>query len=163
MTETKQQIQMIEKIVVNTGLGRISQQAQFEDKILPELEKEFATITGQKASRRQAKKSIAGFKTRAGQIIGLTVTLRGSRMKDFFDRLVNLVLPRVKDFRGLPETNVDQNGNLNIGLKEQNVFPEIDVEKSKVSFGIQVTVVPKKKERKTAIDFYRRYGVPLKK
>ncbi len=163
MTNEKKQSPTIEKIVVNTGIGRASQQAQFEDKILPEIEKELAVITGQKPSRRQAKKSIAGFKTRAGQIIGLTVTLRGARMNDFFDRLVNLVLPRVKDFRGLAEKNVDANGNLNIGLKEQSVFPEIDLEKSKVTFGVQVTVVPKKKGRSSAIDFYRRYGVPLKK
>ncbi len=163
MTDTKKQTYAIEKIVVNTGLGRASQQAQFEDKILPEIEKELATIVGQKPSRRQAKKSIAGFKSRAGQIIGLAATLRGSRMNDFLERLVNLVLPRVKDFRGLSEKNVDANGNLNIGLKEQSVFPEIDLEKSKMTFGIQITIVPRKKERDAAIAFYRRYGVPLKK
>lgn len=163
MEKTKEQIKEVEKIVVNVGVGRASQQAQFEDKILPEIAKELAIITGQKASPRQAKKSIAGFKTRAGQIVGLAVTLRGARRDDFLHRLINLVLPRVKDFRGLAEKNVDANGNLNIGLKEQTVFPEIDVEKSKVTFGIQITVVPKKKQRSSAIDFYRRSGVPLKK
>ena len=153
----------IEKIVINAGIGRLSQQGQFEDKILPEVEKEFATITGQKASIRKAKKSIAGFKIREGQIIGLKATLRHKRMEDFLERFANLVLPRVKDFRGLDIGNVDENGNLNVGLKEQNVFPEIDMEKSKVNFGIQVTIVPYKKDREIAIDLYRRLGLPLKK
>ncbi len=160
MEDIKKQI---EKVVINAGIGRASQQAQFEDKILPEIEKDFAAITGQKPSERKAKKSIAGFKTRTGQIVGLTATLRGARMVDFFERLVNLALPRVKDFRGLTLSNVDANGNLNIGLREQTVFPEIDLEKTKVTFGIQVTVVPKEKNRDSAIDFYRRSGVPLKK
>lgn len=152
----------IEKVVVNTGLGRMNQQAQFEDKLLPEVENEFATITGQKASPRKSKKSIAGFKIREGQTIGLKVTLRKKRMEDFLKRLANLALPRVKDFRGLNLENVDENGNLNIGLKEQNVFPEINTEKSHVSFGIQVTLVPRERNREKAIDLYRRLGLPLK-
>ncbi len=160
MEDLKKQI---EKVVVNAGIGRAGQQPQFEDKILPEIEREFATITGQKPSERQAKKSIAGCKTRAGQIVGLTATLRGARMEDFMQRLINLALPRVKDLRGLPLTNVDTNGNLNIGLREQTMFPEVDLEKTKVTFGVQVTIVPKVKNRDSAIDFYRRCGVPLKK
>jgi large subunit ribosomal protein L5 len=155
--------QQIEKIVVNAGLGRLSQQGQFEEKILPEIDKEFSAITGQKASVRPAKKSVAGFKIREGQIIGLKTTLRHKRMEDFLTRLINLALPRVKDFRGLEISNVDESGNLNIGFKEQVVFPEIDTEKSRVNFGIQVTVVPRKKNRETAIDLYRRLGLPLKK
>lgn len=153
----------IEKVVVNAGLGRLSQQGQFEEKILPEVEKEFAAITGQKGSARPAKKSIAGFKIRENQTIGLKVTLRSRRMEDFLKRLANLALPRVKDFRGLDLKNVDENGNLNIGIKEQVVFPEIDTEKSKVNFGMQVTVVPKEKDRESSIDLYRRLGLPLKK
>lgn len=159
----KQIRQQIEKIVVNAGLGRLSQQGQYEEKILPEVEKEFAVITGQKPQTRPAKKSIAGFKIREGQIIGLKATLRHKRMEDFLERIANLTLPRVKDFRGLDLGKVDENGNLNIGFKEQTVFPEIDTEKSKVSFGVQVTVVPKKKNREAAIDLYRRLGLPLKK
>ncbi len=160
MEDVKKQI---EKIVVNAGIGRISGQAQFEDKILPEIKKDLAAITGQKPSERKAKKSIAGFKTREGQIVGLTATLRGVRMADFFERLVNLALPRVKDFRGLALSNVDTNGNLNIGFREQTVFPEINLEKMKVTFGVQVTIVPKEKRRNSAIDFYRAHRVPLKK
>ncbi len=153
----------IEKIVVGAGLGRLSQQGQFEEKILPEVVKEFSMITGQKAATRPAKKSIAGFKIREGQIIGLKATLRQRRMEDFFERLAKLALPRVKDFRGLDLKNVDESGNLNIGFKEQSVFPEIDMEKSKVNFGLQVTIVPRKKNRVFAIDLYRRLGLPLKK
>jgi large subunit ribosomal protein L5 len=155
--------QQIEKIVVNAGIGRLSQQANFDDKILPEVQKEFSAITGQKPSVRAAKKSIAGFKIRENQVVGLKVTLRQKRMEDFFERLVGLALPRVKDFRGLDLSNVDENGNLNVGFKEQNVFPEIDVEKSKTNFGLQVTIVPRKKNRDSAIDLYRRLGLPLKK
>ncbi len=155
--------QQIEKIVVNAGIGRLSQQGQFEEKILPAVNKEFSVITGQKALTRPAKKSIAGFKIRTGQVIGLKTTLRQKRMEDFFARLVNLALPRVKDFRGLDLKNIDERGNLNIGFREQNVFPEIDMEKSKVNFGIQVTIVPRNKNREAAIDLYRRLGLPLKK
>ena len=153
----------IEKVVVNSGVGRRSQEDHFEDKTLPEIERDLANITGQKPSRRQAKQSIAGFKVRAGQIIGLKATLRGARMRDFLNKVINMALPRVKDFRGLNLTNVDENGNLNIGFKDQIVFPEIELEKTKINFGIQVTIVPKKKNREAAIDLYRSLGVPLKK
>lgn len=153
----------IEKVVVNSGLGRKSQEDHFEDKNLPEIEKDLAAITGQKPSRRPAKQSIAGFKMRAGQIVGIKVTLRGARMRDFLNRTINAALPRVKDFRGLNLSNVDGNGNLNIGFKDQTVFPEIELEKTRINFGIQITVVPKNKDREAAIDLYRSLGVPLKK
>lgn len=151
------------KIVVNVGLGKLRNQASFEEKILPEVVKETAVITGQKPALRAAKKSIAGFKTRQGDTIGLQMTLRGKRMEDFFARLVNFVLPRVKDFRGIDLSNVDHDGNLNVGFKEQFIFPEIVPEKSKVNFGLQVTIVTDLKNREKAIDFYRSAGVPLKK
>ncbi len=153
----------LEKIVINVGLGKFCQAPGFEDKTLPAVEEELAVITGQKPSRRQAKKSIAGFKTRAGNVVGLQVTLRGKRMEDFLKRLINLVMPRVKDFRGIDPKNIDGNGNLNIGFREQFVFPEIQPEKSKVDFGIQITMVALTKNRDAAIDFYRSIGVPLKK
>ena len=156
-------IKKIEKIVLNAGIGRLSGQAQFEEKLLPAVITDLSVIAGQKPSTRPAKKSIAGFKIREGQIVGLAVTLRRKRMADFLTRLVNLALPRVKDFRGLDLKNVDGQGNLNIGFREQTVFPEIDPEKTKVSFGLQVTLVPKEKDRKKAIDLYRSLGVPLKR
>lgn len=152
----------LEKIVVSVGIGKFIERSGFKDKVLPEIEKDIANITGQKASVRQARKAISNFKTRVGDPIGLQVTLRGQRMRDFFVRLNRVVLPRVKDFRGLDEKNVDHGGNLNIGFKEQYVFPEIDMDTSNLSFGLQVTVVPTVKERESAIAFYRKEGVPLK-
>ena len=153
----------LEKIVVNVGIGRLVQQSNFQEKILPEIIGELTLITGQKPSPRGAKKSIAGFKTRTGDIVGLQVTLRRKRMNDFLKRLTEISLPRVKDFRGISLRNVDGGGNLNIGFKEQYVFPEIKAETSKVHFGLQVTFVPILKNREKAIDLYRRLGVPLKK
>ncbi len=153
----------LEKIVLSAGLGKLRNQPSFEDKVLPAIEEELAVITGQKPARRQAKKSIAGFKTRTGDIIGLQVTLRGKMMNDFLKRLINLVIPRVKDFRGIDLKNVDERGNLNVGFREQFVFPEISAEKSRINFGIQVTLVVSTKNREEAIDFYRSVGVPLKK
>lgn len=153
----------IEKIVINIGIGKLTQRAHFKDKVFPDVVKELSVITGQKPAVRQAKKAIANFKTRTGDPVGLRVTLRGTRMEDFFGRLVNLALPRVKDFRGIALTNIDQHGNLNIGFREQYVFPEIDIDHSTVNFGLQVTIVPKNKNREKAIDFYTLAGVPLKK
>ncbi|MDO8557382.1 MAG: 50S ribosomal protein L5 [Candidatus Jorgensenbacteria bacterium] len=163
---TKQQYtarRFLEKIVVNVGLGRLKGQANFEEKVLPEIAKEIAVISGQKPANRVAKKSIAGFGTREGDIIGLQVTIRRSRMDDFLKKLVAVVIPRVKDFRGLELSNVDTNGNLNIGFHDQYVFPEINMEKSRIPFGLQVTCVPKVRNRVKAIDFYRSIRVPLKK
>lgn len=153
----------LEKIVINVGLGRARNQSQFEDKILPEIIKELSFICGQKPAVRAAKKSIAGFKIRKGDIIGLQATLRGKRMEDFFNKIINIILPRVKDFRGILLKNIDGDGNLNIGFREQFVFPEIMAEKSNVSFGLEMTIVPVVKKRDAAIDFYRRFGLPLKK
>ncbi|MBI5401536.1 50S ribosomal protein L5, partial [Candidatus Wolfebacteria bacterium] len=121
----------LEKIVVNLGVGRMSQQQNFSDKILPELIKDFAFITGQKPKSAPAKKSIAGFKIRQGQIVGLVATLRGNRAHDFMDKLIKIVFPRVRDFRGVDLKNVDKNGILSIGFKEHVVFPEISSETSK--------------------------------
>lgn len=152
----------IEKIVVNVGVGRLRQLGQFEEKIFPEIVREVSLITGQKPISRPAKKAIAGFKTRLGDIVGLKVTLRGKRMFDFFSRFVNVVLPRIKDFRGLDLKNVDASGNLSVGLADQLIFPEIDADTTKVDFGLEVTIVTKTKNREKAIKLYRELGVPLK-
>jgi len=161
--KTQLEIKKIEKVIVNTGLGKLRNNAQFEDKLLPEVMKELALITGQKPAPRKAKKSIAGFKTRTGDIIGLQVTIRGKRMADFLKRTLNVVFPRVKDFRGLELTCLDGSGNLNIGFKEQFVFPEINIEQSKVNFGLQITIVPKIRNLAKAIDLYRSIGIPFKR
>lgn len=152
----------IEKVVVNVGVGKLRTQSSFEEKVLPEIMKELASLTGQHPSVRKTTKSIAGFKLRAGDIVGLQTTLRGGRARAFFTKLVAIVLPRVKDFRGLAPTSVDHDGNLNIGFREQAVFPEIELEKSRVSFGVQVTVVPKHRNRDAAVALYRKLGVPLR-
>ena len=150
------------KIVINCGIGKLRSQSQFDEKVLPEIEKEIATITGQKPAERVAKKSISTFKIREGEVVGLQVTLRKQRMNDFLTKVSSIVLPRVKDFRGLELSNVDHDGNLNFGFREQTVFPEINPERSRVTFGMQVTVVPRKKDREAAIALYRSLGVPLK-
>ena len=155
--------QFLEKIVIDAGIGRLSNQPNFEDKALVQVTRDISLITGQKAQIRRAKKSIAGFKIRDGQIVGLKVTLRKKRMIDFFERLVRIVLPRVRDFRGLDLKTIDGGGTLNIGLKEQQVFPEIDPEHSPVSFSLGISVVPRIKNRGKAVETYRALGVPLRK
>ena len=154
----------IQKVVVNVGTGRLSSQPHFEDKILPEVVKEFAVITGQKPRTNPAKKSIAGFKVREGAIVGISATIRGWRMAAFIDRLNRIVFPRIRDFRGLSLSNIDGRGNLTVGIKEHIVFPEVNQEDSKFAFGLQVSVVPRfVNGRGEAIELYRKLGFPLKK
>ncbi len=154
---------IVEKVVINVGVGRMSGQNSFEEKTLPEILKEVSLITGQKPVTMAARKSIAGFKIREGDIVGIKITLRKKRMEDFMKKIIHVVLPRVKDFRGLEESCVDEAGNLNIGLRDQFVFPEINQNDSKVQFGMQVTAVAKTKKRDKMIDFWKSIGVPLKK
>ncbi|BCX16144.1 MAG: 50S ribosomal protein L5 [Candidatus Parcubacteria bacterium] len=153
----------LEKVVVNTGIGRLSQNPNFTDKILPEVMKEISLICGQKPAICKAKKSIAGFKLREGQIVGLKVTLRGKRMYDFVERLIKIALPRVRDFKGINLKNVDSKGNLNLGFKEQVVFPEIDQDTSWVDFGLQVTITVNARKREEAIELYKKLGFVFKK
>jgi len=152
----------IEKIVLNSGVGRTSLLPNFEDKTLKQIQGDLAKIAGQASHLRRTNKSIAGFKSREGQIVGLRITLRGRKMVDFFERFIRIVLPRVRDFSGLALTNVDQGGVLNVGIREQLVFPEINAEDSTFIFPLQITMVPKQKERTAALAAYRELGVPLK-
>lgn len=156
------EIPKIEKVVVNAGVGRLSQQPNFEEKILPEIIKELSLITGQRPAETQSKQSIAGFKIREGQIVGLKITLRGKRMNDFIQRIIKAVLPRIRDFRGIILKNIDSRGNLNIGLRDQMVFPEINPEESKVDFGLQISIVCNAQKREEAIELYKSLGFPLK-
>jgi len=153
----------LEKVVVNVGVGRLSSQPNFEDKILPEITKELSLITGQKAATRPATQSIAGFKTRAGTIVGLKTTLRGNRLQEFLKKLIHVVLPRVRDFRGIKTSAVDAGGNLTIGIKEHLVFPEISPELSKVNFGMEVTIVPKISSPEKSFELYKSLGIPFSK
>ena len=135
--------------------------AQFEATILPEISRELALITGQKPEPRPARKSIAGFKIREGNIVGLRVILRGRRMRDFLERLVKVALPRVRDFRGINHNQIDGEGNLTIGFRDHTVFPEITPEDSKFNFGFQVTLVSGIKNPDEAYAFFKGLGVPL--
>ncbi len=152
----------LEKIVVNAGIGRLSQQPTFEEKILPHVIRNTAILSGQRPQIRRAHKSIAGFKIREGQIVGLRTTLRRRKMVDFFERLITMVLPRVRDFSGLDLHAIDAHGTLHIGFKEQFVFPEVDAEESPFVFSFGVNIVPRRRGREAAIEAYRRFGTPLK-
>lgn len=154
----------LEKIVVNTSFGKLTTLADFSDKGLPEIQQSIAAITGQKAQERPAKKSISGFKLREGTIVGLKVTLRGKKMMQFLDKVNAIVMPRVRDFRGISSKGIDQAGNLTFGIKEHTVFPEIILENSRVAFGVEITLVPRKTmKRDEALAFYRGLGIPLEK
>jgi len=153
----------LEKIVIDAGVGRLGQQPNFEEKALPQISRDIAAITGQKPQVRRAKKSIAGFKLREGQIVGLRVTLRKAKMVDFFERLITIVLPRVRDFSGLGATMIDNGGVLNLGIREHMVFPEISPEQSPVSFSIGISMVPKVKNKERSLEEFKRFGVPIKK
>ena len=153
----------LEKIVINVGIGKMSNLPNFQEKILPALSQELGAITGQKAAFRPAKKSIAGFKLRTGTVVGLKTTLRRKRMSEFLKKLVQVTLPRVRDFRGINPKAVDLNGNLTIGIKEHLVFPEISPEISKTNFGMEITIVPKLRNKKMAMELYKELKIPFKK
>ena len=153
----------LEKIVVAVGVGKLKQNAQFDTQILPEITKDLTAITGQKPQPRPAKKSIAGFKLREGTMVGLRVTLREKRMKDFLGRMINVALPRVRDFRGIDPKQIDAAGNLTIGVREHTVFPEISPEDSKFDFGFQVTLVSGAKNKEQARAVFDRLGIPFEK
>ncbi len=148
----------LEKIVVNMGLGEATQNAKVIDVGADELGK----ITGQKASVRRAKKSIAQFKVRAGQPIGVTVTLRGDRMFDFLDRLFSISLPRVRDFRGVSARGFDGRGNYTLGLRDQLIFTEIDYLKVDKARGMNVCVVTTAKTDEEARKLLQLMGMPFR-
>lgn len=144
------------KVAVNTGVGRIQDEKQKEA-----IQKYLMAITGQYAVPRRAKKAIAAFKTRIGQVIGYSVTLRGKRMYEFLDRLVHTALPRTRDFRGIPLSAFDANGNLTIGVKEHIVFPEMIGEDVRFLFGLEVTVVTTAKTKAEGVALLRHMGFPI--
>jgi len=151
----------LEKIVVAVGVGKLRQRSGFADTILPEIEKDLTAITGQKPARSAARQSIAGFKTRAGDVVGLKVTLRGKRMKAFLERLVGAVLPRIRDFKGIDPKQIDNQGNLTIGIREHIVFPEVNPDEVKFDFGLEITLVSNAKDKDKGYELYKSLGVPL--
>ena len=148
----------IEKVVVSTGTGKIDDKQR-----LALIQDRLARITGQKASPRPAKKSIASFKLREGEIIGYQVTLRGARMQAFLDKLVHVALPQTRDFRGLNVTAIDDMGNITLGIKEHTIFPETVDEEIRDVFGIAITIVTTAKTKAEAEALLRHIGLPLKK
>lgn len=150
----------IEKIIVNVGTGSRQKRDRFANDYIAE---QLAKITGQKASARGAKKSIATFKIRTGDIIGQAVTLRGERMHSFFDKLVNVALPRTKDFRGLDVKAIDGMGNVTLGIKDHTIFPETGEEELHKIFGLSITIVTTATDKKSAEAYLRFLGMPFKK
>ena len=148
----------IQKVVVNMGLGEATQNAKLVDTGADEL----ARITGQKPVTRRAKKSIAQFKVRKGQPIGTMVTLRGARMWEFLDRLVNIALPRVRDFKGVSPRGFDGRGNYTLGLRDQLLFPEIDYMKVDKARGMNVSVVTSAKTDEEARKLLQFIGMPFR-
>ncbi len=148
----------LEKITVNIGLG------QFRDnkEQVEAIKKDLAIITGQKPAPRKSKKAVAGFKLRQGEIVGYTVTMRGNRMYSFFEKLVNIVIPRIRDFRGLPVEKFDNKGNYSFGIKEHIIFPEIEAEKAKNLYGISIAITTTAKDSEQGEKLLRALGFPLK-
>jgi len=152
------QVPRIQKVVVSTGVGRVNKDQKRLQLIIDRLRR----ITGQAPAQRGAKKSIANFKSRTGDIVGYQVTLRGSRAQDFFSKLVNIVLPRVKDFRGINTSAIDEMGNITIGFREHTVFPETSDEESRDIFGLAVTITTTAKNKKEAEAFLKYVGIPFR-
>jgi len=153
------QVPKLEKIVVNMGVG----DAISNSKALDDAVNELMLITGQKPLVTYAKKSIAGFKIRAGMAIGCKVTLRGERMYDFFDKLISIALPRVRDFQGVSKTAFDGRGNYTLGIREQLIFPEIDYDKVNRVRGMDVVIVTTAKTDEEARELLSLLGMPFRK
>lgn len=148
----------VSKIVVNIGTGSRRQHGKFLEIAAADL----AKVTGQKPASRAAHKAIAGFKLRAGEVIGLSSTIRGKRMYDFLERLIHVVLPRIRDFRGLPLTGFDGRGSYSFGVREHTVFPEIDHERVSEFYGLGITIVTTATSSEATEAVLRSLGLPLK-
>ncbi len=153
------EVPKLEKIVVNMGVG----EATNDSKILDSAVKDLETITGQKAQIRISKKSISNFKLREGMAIGAKVTLRKRNMYEFLDRLIAVAIPRVRDFRGIPDKSFDGRGNYTLGIKEQVIFPEIDVDRVNKIIGMDVTFVTSAKTDNEAYELLLAFGMPFRK
>ena len=153
------QIPGLKKISLNVGLGAASQ----NNKLMEEAVAELTAIAGQKAVVTQAKKSIASFKVREGMPIGCRVTLRGASMWDFLDKLVNFALPRVRDFRGIPDRGFDGRGNFTLGIKEHAIFPEIEADRVDTPKGMNITIVTTAKTDKEGKLLLEQLGMPFRK
>ncbi|MBM3271876.1 50S ribosomal protein L5 [Candidatus Kaiserbacteria bacterium] len=149
----------VTQVTVSCGVGRVRGDKKRLEVIVDRIRK----ITGQQPAERRAKKSIAQFKTRTGDLVGYQVTLRGQRADDFLNKLIHIVLPRVKDFRGLNASAIDEMGNMSIGFREHTVFPETSDEDARDVFGLAITITTTAKDKEQAEAFLRHIGLPLKK
>ncbi len=149
----------IKKIVLNVGAG----EAVSNKNVLEKIQEQMANIAGQKPVITKAKKSVSAFKIRRGLPIGVKVTLRGKNMFSFLEKFIKIVLPRIRDFKGLPENNIDKTGNLNVGLTEQTIFPEIDYDKIDKIRGLQITIVTSAKNKDEGLKLFKALGIPFSK
>ena len=156
---SKMEVPKLEKIVINMGVGEASHDSKFIEAAVKDLE----LIAGQKPVVTKARKSIAGFKIREGQVIGAKVTLRGERMYDFLQKLICVVLPRIRDFRGVSPKSFDGRGNYTLGLKEQSLFPEITYEEVDLVKGMNVSIITTANTDDEARELLRLLGMPFKK
>jgi large subunit ribosomal protein L5 len=156
--KSSMQVPKLEKIVVNVGLGEASKNAKLLDSVMEEL----GLITGQRATVRRAKKAISNFGLREGVPVGAAVTLRRDRMWEFLDRFINVSVPRVRDFRGLPARSFDGRGNYTVGVKEQLIFPEIDYDKVQKIHGMDITFVTTAKRDDEGMALLRELGMPFR-
>lgn len=157
--KNKMDVPRLEKIVVNVGMGEMSQQKDLIEAIRDEL----ATIAGQRPALRRSKKSISNFKIRDGAPVGYKVTLRKARMYEFLDRLINFVIPRIRDFRGVSATAFDQNGNYTLGVTEQTIFPGLELDKVPVTHGMDISFVTSAKTKEEAMSLLKGFGMPFAK
>ncbi|MBU4305859.1 MAG: 50S ribosomal protein L5 [Candidatus Omnitrophica bacterium] len=148
----------LEKIVINMGIGKASE----DIKILEAVVQDLALISGQKPVITRAKKAIANFKIRKGMPVGCKVTLRKERMYEFFDRLINITLPRIRDFRGVSPNAFDGQGNYTLGISEQSIFPEIEIDKVKHVQGMDIVIVIKAKNTEQSRELLRLFGMPFR-
>lgn len=153
------QVPRLEKIAINCGVGEATQ----DQKILETVVRELSVITGQKPAITRAKKAISNFKLREKIAIGCKVTLRSGKMYEFMDRLISVAIPRVRDFRGVPDKSFDGRGNYTLGLKEQIIFPEIDVDKIERIFGMDITFVTTARTDEEAYELLKGFGMPFRK
>lgn len=162
--ESVMAVPRLEKVVLNSSYGKLGSGKSTEEqrKIGETIAEDLARIAGQKPALTRARKSIATFKLRQGAPVGVKVTLRGRKMHDFLERLIHVVLPRSRDFQGLPVSGVDKQGNLNVGIREHLFFPEISPETSKIPFSLEITVVTTASNREEGLELFRLLGFPFK-
>ncbi|MBI4553047.1 MAG: 50S ribosomal protein L5 [Candidatus Latescibacteria bacterium] len=153
------QVPRVEKVVLNMGVGDATQNANVLDAAVADL----AAITGQKAVVTRAKQSISNFKLRQGMGIGCRVTLRGSRMYEFLDRLINVAIPRIRDFRGIPTKSFDGRGNYTLGLSEQTIFPEVSYDRVDRLRGMDITIVTTARSDEESAELLRQLGMPFRR